>query len=56
MFRPVTYAPADTLRDAVAYPGPSSKYDSADIAKALADLGLEHLHRELDVKERWGGD
>jgi ABC-type uncharacterized transport system fused permease/ATPase subunit len=24
-----------------------------NIAKALADVGLEHLQRELDVEERW---
>jgi vitamin B12/bleomycin/antimicrobial peptide transport system ATP-binding/permease protein len=54
MFMPVrAYTPAGTLREAVAYPHPVSNFDSADIAKALADVGLEHLKAELDVEDRW---
>ena len=54
MFMPVrAYTPAGTLREAVAYPHPVSNFDAADIAKALADVGLEHLKAELDVEDRW---
>jgi vitamin B12/bleomycin/antimicrobial peptide transport system ATP-binding/permease protein len=54
MFMPVrAYTPAGTLREAVAYPHPASNFDPADIAKALADVGLEHLKAELDIEDRW---
>jgi vitamin B12/bleomycin/antimicrobial peptide transport system ATP-binding/permease protein len=54
MFLPVrAYAPAGTLRDALAYPHPHTNFDPADMAKALADVGLQHLHPKLDVEERW---
>jgi vitamin B12/bleomycin/antimicrobial peptide transport system ATP-binding/permease protein len=53
-FLPVrAYTPAGTLREAVAYPHPPSKFEPADIVKALADVGLEHLQSKLDVEERW---
>jgi putative ATP-binding cassette transporter len=54
MFMPVrAYTPAGTLREAVAYPHPVSKYHADDIAKALVDVGLEHLKAELDNEDRW---
>jgi vitamin B12/bleomycin/antimicrobial peptide transport system ATP-binding/permease protein len=54
MFLPVrAYAPAGTLREALSYPVPDLKFDPRDIAKALADVGLEHLEKELDAVERW---
>jgi len=54
MFMPVrAYTPAGTLREALAYPHQHTKFDPADMAKALADVGLEHLQSKLDVEERW---
>jgi vitamin B12/bleomycin/antimicrobial peptide transport system ATP-binding/permease protein len=54
MFMPVrAYTPAGTLREAIAYPHQHTKFDPADIAKALADVGLEHLKPELDNEDRW---
>jgi vitamin B12/bleomycin/antimicrobial peptide transport system ATP-binding/permease protein len=54
MFMPVrAYTPAGTLRQSVAYPHPVSKYHAEDIAKALVDVGLEHLKAELDIEDRW---
>jgi putative ATP-binding cassette transporter len=54
MFMPVrAYTPAGTLREAIAYPHQHTKFDPADIAKALADVGLEHLRAELDIEDRW---
>jgi vitamin B12/bleomycin/antimicrobial peptide transport system ATP-binding/permease protein len=53
-FLPIrAYAPAGTLREALSYPRSDLKFDQADIAKALADVGLEHLEPELDAQERW---
>ena len=54
MFMPVrAYTPAGTLRESVAYPHPVSTYHADDIAKALVDVGLEHLKAELDIEDRW---
>jgi vitamin B12/bleomycin/antimicrobial peptide transport system ATP-binding/permease protein len=54
MFMPVrAYTPAGTLREAVAYPHKSSTFHADDIAKALVDVGLEHLKPELDNEDRW---
>ena len=54
MFMPVrAYTPAGTLREALAYPHQHTKFDPADMAKALADVGLAHLQSKLDVEERW---
>jgi putative ATP-binding cassette transporter len=54
MFMPVrAYTPAGTLRESIAYPHPVSKYHADDIAKALVDVGLEHLKPELDNEDRW---
>ena len=54
MYMPVrAYTPAGTLRESVAYPHPVSTYHADDIAKALVDVGLEHLKAELDIEDRW---
>lgn len=54
MFLPVrAYTPAGTLREAVAYPRKPSDYNDDDIAKALVDVGLEHLKDELSTEDRW---
>ncbi len=54
IFMPVrAYTPAGTLRESVAYPHPVSTYHADDIAKALVDVGLEHLKAELDIEDRW---
>ena len=54
IFMPVrAYTPAGTLRELVAYPHPVSTYHADDIAKALVDVGLEHLKAELDIEDRW---
>jgi vitamin B12/bleomycin/antimicrobial peptide transport system ATP-binding/permease protein len=54
MFLPVrAYTPAGKLREAVAYPHKASNYHPDDIAKALVDVGLEHLKPELDNEDRW---
>jgi vitamin B12/bleomycin/antimicrobial peptide transport system ATP-binding/permease protein len=54
MFMPVrAYIPPGTLRAAVAYPHSTEVYAAAVIAKALADVGLEHFEPLLDTVERW---
>ena len=45
--------PPGTLRAALAYPRLVATYDDAVLAKALADVGLEHLSLSLDSPERW---
>jgi vitamin B12/bleomycin/antimicrobial peptide transport system ATP-binding/permease protein len=53
-FLPVrAYAPAGTLREAVAYPHPPSKFELKDIVEALEKVGLKHLESKLEVEERW---
>jgi vitamin B12/bleomycin/antimicrobial peptide transport system ATP-binding/permease protein len=53
-FLPVrAYAPAGTLREAVAYPHPPSKFEPKDIVEALEKVGLKHLESKLEVEERW---
>lgn len=47
------YAPPGTLRASLAYPHPAESYDSAQIAKAFAIVGLDHLELRLDETERW---
>ena len=55
MFMPVrAYTPAGTLREAIAYPHQHTKFDPADIAKALADVGLEHLQVETGRRRTMG--
>jgi putative ATP-binding cassette transporter len=54
MFMPVrAYIPPGTLREVVAYPRATEAYDASAIAKALADVGLEHLASRLDEEDRW---
>ena len=54
IFMPVrAYTPAGTLREAVTYPHKASDFDADEIAKALVDVGLEHLKPELDNEDRW---
>jgi putative ATP-binding cassette transporter len=54
MFMPVrAYAPAGTLRDALAYPHPASNFHADDMVKALSNVGLDHLLPELDQEQRW---
>jgi vitamin B12/bleomycin/antimicrobial peptide transport system ATP-binding/permease protein len=47
------YIPPGTLREVVAYPRATEAYDASAIAKALADVGLEHLASRLDEEDRW---
>ncbi len=54
MFMPVrAYIPPGTLREAVAYPRPSTDYDAPAVVKALAAVGLEHLEPHLEKEDRW---
>jgi putative ATP-binding cassette transporter len=54
MFMPVrAYVPSGTLRAAVAYPHSTEVHETSAIAKALADVGLEHLEPLLDTVDRW---
>ena len=54
MFMPVrAYIPPGFLREAVAYPRSANDFDPAVIAKALSDVGLEHLVSRLDEEDRW---
>ena len=48
------YFPNGTLRDALAYPEPASKYDDAALQTALTDALLPQLANRLDDKEAWG--
>ncbi len=57
MFMPVrAYIPPGALGEAVAYPRSASDYDAAVIAKALVDVGLEHLAPRLEEENRWDRD
>jgi putative ATP-binding cassette transporter len=54
MFMPVrAYVPSGTLRAAVAYPHSAEVHETSVIAKALTDVGLEHLEPLLDTVDRW---
>jgi putative ATP-binding cassette transporter len=54
MFLPArAYVPPGTLRAALTYPRAAADYDDAAIARALADVGLEHLQPLLDTTDRW---
>jgi putative ATP-binding cassette transporter len=54
MFLPArAYLPPGTLRAALAYPRASADYEDSAIARALADVGLEHLQPLLDTSDRW---
>jgi vitamin B12/bleomycin/antimicrobial peptide transport system ATP-binding/permease protein len=48
------YFPNGTLRDALAYPEPATKYDDAALQTALTDALLPQLANRLDDKEAWG--
>jgi vitamin B12/bleomycin/antimicrobial peptide transport system ATP-binding/permease protein len=47
------YVPPGTLREALAYPRPPQAFDEAQIRKAFAVVGLDHLMPLLDENERW---
>jgi putative ATP-binding cassette transporter len=54
MFLPErAYIPPGTLRTALAYPHDAADYEDAAIARALADVGLDHLQPHLDTTDRW---
>jgi len=54
MFLPArAYVPPGTLRGALAYPRAAADYEDAAVARALADVGLEHLQPLLDTTDRW---
>ena len=54
MFLPErAYVPPGTLRDALTYPRAAADYEDAAIARALADVGLDHLLPLLDTTDRW---
>ena len=48
------YFPNGSLRDALAYPEPATKYDDAALQTALTDALLPQLANRLDDKEAWG--
>ena len=48
------YFPNGSLRDALAYPEPATKYDDAALQTALTDALLPKLANRLDDKEAWG--
>src|SRR6516225_5593607 len=50
---PRAYVPPGTLRGALAYPRAAADYEDAAVARALADVGLEHLQPLLDTTDRW---
>jgi vitamin B12/bleomycin/antimicrobial peptide transport system ATP-binding/permease protein len=47
------YFPNGTLRDALAYPEPATRYDDAALQTALTDALLPQLANRLDDKEAW---
>jgi putative ATP-binding cassette transporter len=47
------YIPDGSLRDALGYPDPSSKYSNQEFISALEQLGLTQLVPSLDVVARW---
>ncbi|MEQ1537183.1 MAG: ABC transporter ATP-binding protein/permease [Burkholderiaceae bacterium] len=48
------YFPNGSLRDALAYPEPATKYDDSALQTALTDALLPQLANRLDDKEAWG--
>ena len=48
------YFPNGTLRDALAYPEPATKYDDAALQNALTEALLPQLASRLDDTEAWG--
>jgi vitamin B12/bleomycin/antimicrobial peptide transport system ATP-binding/permease protein len=54
MFLPAhAHVSPGTLRAALAYPQSVTEYDDATLARALSDVGLEHLRSSLHSCERW---
>jgi vitamin B12/bleomycin/antimicrobial peptide transport system ATP-binding/permease protein len=47
------YLPPGTLREVLAYPKATEKFESAAYSSALARVGLERLSPRLDSQERW---
>ncbi|MBL8701520.1 MAG: ABC transporter ATP-binding protein/permease [Alphaproteobacteria bacterium] len=47
------YFPFGSLRNALAYPQPSGRFETATLAAALTRVGLAHLLPRLDAIERW---
>jgi putative ATP-binding cassette transporter len=47
------YLPPGTLREVLAYPKPTSEFQSKACSDALARVGLERLTSKLDSTERW---
>jgi vitamin B12/bleomycin/antimicrobial peptide transport system ATP-binding/permease protein len=47
------YFPPGTLREALAYPKPTSDFESKACCDALSRVGLERLASKLDATERW---
>jgi putative ATP-binding cassette transporter len=48
------YFPNGSLRDALAYPEPATRYDDVALQTALTDALLPKLANRLDDKEAWG--
>jgi vitamin B12/bleomycin/antimicrobial peptide transport system ATP-binding/permease protein len=54
MFLPArAHVPPGTLGATLAYPQSVAEYDDATLARALSDVGLEHLRPSLHSSERW---
>ena len=54
MFLPArAHVPPGTLRAMLAYPQSVAEYDDSTLARALSDVGLEHLRPSLRSSERW---
>jgi putative ATP-binding cassette transporter len=54
MFLPARpYMPPGTLRTALCYPCATHEFDDAAATRALAAVGLEGLHPQLDMSDRW---
>ncbi|HEY6619266.1 MAG TPA: ATP-binding cassette domain-containing protein, partial [Steroidobacteraceae bacterium] len=50
------YFPPGTLREVLAYPKPTSAFETQACSNALARVGLERLTPQLDSTERWDRD
>jgi putative ATP-binding cassette transporter len=48
------YFPLGTLREALSYPDEASRFSDAELATALADVGLAALVPRLDTQDSWG--
>jgi putative ATP-binding cassette transporter len=47
------YFPVSTLADAVSYPEPANTFDAAQIAEAIAAVGLTELIERMDHEAHW---